>query len=135
MGGGSPIPPGTQLGWAWAGAASLHLGPRAGWGSCDRSGSLSPNTCPPHSSPKSRKDLLKAVHSVLRDKHRRQLLKAESLPSSQQYVPFGGRRLCALKGARPAMSRAGTVGAPPARAPPPPCHRAAEAAAVLVGDT
>ncbi|XP_045434330.1 rho guanine nucleotide exchange factor TIAM1 isoform X4 [Pipistrellus kuhlii] len=57
-------------------------------------------------SPKSRKDLLKAVHSVLRDKHRRQLLKAESLPSSQQYVPFGGRRLCALKGARPAMSRA-----------------------------
>ncbi|XP_059542282.1 rho guanine nucleotide exchange factor TIAM1 isoform X6 [Myotis daubentonii] len=57
-------------------------------------------------SPKSRKDFLKAVHSVLRDKHRRQLLKAESLPSSQQYVPFGGKRLCALKGARPAMSRA-----------------------------
>nr|KAF6478648.1 TIAM Rac1 associated GEF 1 [Molossus molossus] len=58
------------------------------------------------SSPKSRKDFLKAVHSILRDKHRRQLLKTESLPSSQQYVPFGGKRLCALKGARPAMSRA-----------------------------
>uniref|UniRef100_A0A2I3T9B4 TIAM Rac1 associated GEF 1 n=2 Tax=Pan TaxID=9596 RepID=A0A2I3T9B4_PANTR len=55
---------------------------------------------------KSRKDFLKAVHSILRDKHRRQLLKTESLPSSQQYVPFGGKRLCALKGARPAMSRA-----------------------------
>nr|XP_005911265.1 PREDICTED: T-lymphoma invasion and metastasis-inducing protein 1 isoform X3 [Bos mutus] len=62
------------------------------------------------SSPESRKDFLKAVHSILRDKHRRQLLKTESLPSSQQYVPFGGKRLCALKGARPAMSRAGTVG-------------------------
>ncbi|KAF3820496.1 hypothetical protein GH733_013672 [Mirounga leonina] len=58
------------------------------------------------SSPESRKDFLKAVHSVLRDKHRRQLLKTESLPSSQQYVPFGGKRLCALKGARPAVSRA-----------------------------
>nr|KAF6476534.1 TIAM Rac1 associated GEF 1 [Rousettus aegyptiacus] len=58
------------------------------------------------SSPENRKDLLKAVHSILRDKHRRQLLKTESLPSSQQYVPFGGKRLCALKGARPAMSRA-----------------------------
>uniref|UniRef100_A0A671ERQ4 TIAM Rac1 associated GEF 1 n=1 Tax=Rhinolophus ferrumequinum TaxID=59479 RepID=A0A671ERQ4_RHIFE len=58
------------------------------------------------SSPESRKDFLKAVHSILRDKHRRQLLKTESLPSSQQYVPFGGKRLCALKGARPAMSRA-----------------------------
>ncbi|XP_053772555.1 rho guanine nucleotide exchange factor TIAM1 isoform X3 [Desmodus rotundus] len=58
------------------------------------------------SSPKSRKDFLRAVHSVLRDKHRRQLLKTESLPSPQQYVPFGGKRLCALKGARPAMSRA-----------------------------
>ncbi|CAO2632312.1 Rho guanine nucleotide exchange factor TIAM1 [Lemmus lemmus] len=57
-------------------------------------------------SPESRKDFLKAVHSILRDKHRRQLLKTESLPSSQQYVPFGGKRLCALKGARPAMSRA-----------------------------
>lgn len=63
-----------------------------------------------HSSPENRKDFLKAVHSILRDKHRRQLLKTESLPSSQQYVPFGGKRLCALKGARPAMSRAGTVG-------------------------
>lgn len=62
------------------------------------------------SSPESRKEFLKAVHSILRDKHRRQLLKTESLPSSQQYVPFGGKRLCALKGARPAMSRAGTVG-------------------------
>uniref|UniRef100_A0A8C3VRM7 TIAM Rac1 associated GEF 1 n=1 Tax=Catagonus wagneri TaxID=51154 RepID=A0A8C3VRM7_9CETA len=58
------------------------------------------------SSAESRKDFLKAVHSILRDKHRRQLLKTESLPSSQQYVPFGGKRLCALKGARPAMSRA-----------------------------
>ncbi|XP_004675401.1 PREDICTED: T-lymphoma invasion and metastasis-inducing protein 1 isoform X2 [Condylura cristata] len=58
------------------------------------------------SSPESRKDFLKAVHSILRDKHRRQLLKTESLPSSQQYVPFGGKRLCALKGARPAMNRA-----------------------------
>ncbi|XP_044892627.1 rho guanine nucleotide exchange factor TIAM1 isoform X3 [Felis catus] len=61
------------------------------------------------SSPESRKDFLKAVHSILRDKHRRQLLKTESLPSSQQYVPFGGKRLCALKGARPAMSRAGAI--------------------------
>eukprot|EP00069_Balaena_mysticetus_P018639 bmy_11580T0 len=61
------------------------------------------------SSPESRKDFLKAVHSILRDKHRRQLLKTESLPSSQQYVPFGGKRLCALKGARPAMSRAASV--------------------------
>ncbi|XP_059020557.1 rho guanine nucleotide exchange factor TIAM1 isoform X3 [Mustela lutreola] len=61
------------------------------------------------SSPESRKDFLKAVHSILRDKHRRQLLKTESLPSSQQYVPFGGKRLCALKGARPAMSRAAPV--------------------------
>lgn len=58
------------------------------------------------SSPESRKDFLKSVHSILRDKHRRQLLKTESLPSAQQYVPFGGKRLCALKGARPAMSRA-----------------------------
>ncbi|KAM9201086.1 rho guanine nucleotide exchange factor TIAM1 isoform 2-T2 [Dugong dugon] len=58
------------------------------------------------SSPESRKEFLRAVHSILRDKHRRQLLKTESLPSSQQYVPFGGKRLCALKGARPAMSRA-----------------------------
>lgn len=70
-----------------------------------------------HSSPESRKDFLKAVHSILRDKHRRQLLKTESLPSSQQYVPFGGKRLCALKGARPAMSRAGTVGIPTFKIP------------------
>lgn len=69
------------------------------------------------SSPESRKDFLKAVHSILRDKHRRQLLKTESLPSSQQYVPFGGKRLCALKGARPAMSRAGTVGIPTFKIP------------------
>uniref|UniRef100_A0A8C3U6K2 TIAM Rac1 associated GEF 1 n=1 Tax=Catharus ustulatus TaxID=91951 RepID=A0A8C3U6K2_CATUS len=60
----------------------------------------------PEGSPEHRKDFLKAVHSILRDKHRRQLLKTESLPSSQQYVPFGGKRLCALKGARPAMNRA-----------------------------
>uniref|UniRef100_H2UNA5 TIAM Rac1 associated GEF 1 n=1 Tax=Takifugu rubripes TaxID=31033 RepID=H2UNA5_TAKRU len=59
------------------------------------------------SSPDSRKDFLKTVHSILREKHRRQLLKTESLPLSQQYVPFGGKRLCALKGARPAINRAG----------------------------
>ncbi|XP_068126724.1 rho guanine nucleotide exchange factor TIAM1 isoform X2 [Hyperolius riggenbachi] len=58
------------------------------------------------SSPAEKKDFLRAVHSILRDKHRRQLLKTESLPNSQQYVPFGGKRLCALKGARPAMNRA-----------------------------
>lgn len=52
---------------------------------------------------------MKTVHSILRDKQRRQLLKTESLPPNQQYVPFGGKRLCALKGARPAMNRAGTV--------------------------
>nr|XP_036870644.1 T-lymphoma invasion and metastasis-inducing protein 1 isoform X2 [Manis javanica] len=39
------------------------------------------------SSPESRKDFLKAVHSILRDKHRRQLLKTESLPSSQHVRP------------------------------------------------
>ncbi|XP_042168515.1 rho guanine nucleotide exchange factor TIAM1-like [Oncorhynchus tshawytscha] len=33
-------------------------------------------------------------------------MKTESLPPNQQYVPFGGKRLCALKGARPAMNRA-----------------------------
>uniref|UniRef100_A0A667Y9H2 TIAM Rac1 associated GEF 1 n=1 Tax=Myripristis murdjan TaxID=586833 RepID=A0A667Y9H2_9TELE len=49
---------------------------------------------------------LKTVHSILREKHRRQLLKTESLPLNQQYVPFGGKRLCALKGARPAINRA-----------------------------
>ncbi|KAG8450255.1 hypothetical protein GDO86_002779 [Hymenochirus boettgeri] len=58
------------------------------------------------SSPGSKKEFLRAVHSILRDKHRRQLLKTESLPNSHQYVPFGGKRLCALKGARPAMNRA-----------------------------
>ncbi|XP_075053250.1 rho guanine nucleotide exchange factor TIAM1 isoform X1 [Mixophyes fleayi] len=58
------------------------------------------------SSPGGKKEFLRAVHSILRDKHRRQLLKTESLPNSQQYVPFGGKRLCALKGARPAMNRA-----------------------------
>ncbi|XP_051535161.1 rho guanine nucleotide exchange factor TIAM1-like isoform X1 [Myxocyprinus asiaticus] len=58
------------------------------------------------SSPDSKKDFIKMVHSILRDKQRRQLLKTESLPLSQQYVPFGGKRLCALKGARPAMNRA-----------------------------
>lgn len=61
------------------------------------------------SSPESRKDFLKTVHSILREKHRRQLLKTESLPLNQQYVPFGGKRLCALKGARPAINRAGKM--------------------------
>lgn len=59
------------------------------------------------SSPEIRKDFLKTVHSILREKHRRQLLKTESLPLSQQYVPFGGKRLSALKGARPVINRAG----------------------------
>ncbi|XP_061596621.1 rho guanine nucleotide exchange factor TIAM1 [Cololabis saira] len=57
------------------------------------------------SSPDSKKDFLRAVHSVLREKQRRQLLKTESLPPSRQYVPFGGRRLRVLKGARPGMNR------------------------------
>ncbi|XP_071395850.1 rho guanine nucleotide exchange factor TIAM1-like [Centroberyx affinis] len=61
------------------------------------------------SSPESKKDFLKAVHSILREKQRRQLLKTESLPPNQQYVPFGGKRLCALKGARPAMNRAASA--------------------------
>ncbi|XP_053164422.1 rho guanine nucleotide exchange factor TIAM1 isoform X2 [Hemicordylus capensis] len=56
------------------------------------------------SSPEHRKDFLKTVHSILRDKHRRQLLKTESLPSSQQYVPFGGKRLSALKVSAPSKS-------------------------------
>ncbi|KAL4647747.1 T-lymphoma invasion and metastasis-inducing protein 1-like [Arapaima gigas] len=60
-------------------------------------------------SPESKKDLLKNIHSILRDKQRRLLLKTESLPLSQQYVPFGGKRLCALKGARPAMNRAASA--------------------------
>ncbi|XP_036380069.1 T-lymphoma invasion and metastasis-inducing protein 1 isoform X1 [Megalops cyprinoides] len=58
------------------------------------------------SSPESKKDFLKTVHSILRDKQRRQLMKTESLPPNQQYVPFGGKRLCALKGSRPTMNRA-----------------------------
>ncbi|XP_045070325.1 rho guanine nucleotide exchange factor TIAM1 isoform X4 [Coregonus clupeaformis] len=58
------------------------------------------------SSVDSKKDFLKTIHSILRDKQRRQLMKTESLPPNQQYVPFGGKRLCALKGARPAMHRA-----------------------------
>ncbi|XP_057694474.1 rho guanine nucleotide exchange factor TIAM1 isoform X1 [Corythoichthys intestinalis] len=61
------------------------------------------------SSPESRKDFVKTVHSILREKHRRQLLKTESLPLSQQYVPFGGKRLCALKGARPVINRAASA--------------------------
>uniref|UniRef100_A0A672R7H0 TIAM Rac1 associated GEF 1 n=1 Tax=Sinocyclocheilus grahami TaxID=75366 RepID=A0A672R7H0_SINGR len=54
----------------------------------------------------SKKDFLKTVHSILRDKQRRQLMKTESLPPNQQYIPFGGKRLCALKGSRPTMNRA-----------------------------
>ncbi|XP_029957639.1 T-lymphoma invasion and metastasis-inducing protein 1 isoform X1 [Salarias fasciatus] len=61
------------------------------------------------SSPESKKDFLKAVHSILREKQRRQLLKTESLPPNQQYVPFGGKRLCALKGVRPGMNRAASA--------------------------
>uniref|UniRef100_A0A8C2ZIW3 TIAM Rac1 associated GEF 1 n=1 Tax=Cyclopterus lumpus TaxID=8103 RepID=A0A8C2ZIW3_CYCLU len=61
------------------------------------------------SSPESKKDFLKAVHSILREKQRRQLLNTESLPPNKQYVPFGGKRLCALKGARPAMNRAASA--------------------------
>ncbi|XP_073685542.1 rho guanine nucleotide exchange factor TIAM1 isoform X1 [Garra rufa] len=58
------------------------------------------------SSPESKKDFLKTVHSILRDKQRRQLMKTESLPQNQQYIPFGGKRLCALKGSRPTVNRA-----------------------------
>ncbi|XP_051973371.1 rho guanine nucleotide exchange factor TIAM1-like [Xyrauchen texanus] len=58
------------------------------------------------SSPESKKDFLKTVHSILRDKQRRQLMKTESLPPNQQYIPFGGKRLCALKGSRPIINRA-----------------------------
>ncbi|KAL4608586.1 T-lymphoma invasion and metastasis-inducing protein 1 [Arapaima gigas] len=61
------------------------------------------------SSLESKKDFLKVVHSILRDKQRRQLLKTESLPPNQHYVPFGGKRLCALKGARPSMNRAASA--------------------------
>lgn len=67
---------------------------------------------PTHSSPDTKKDFLKAVQSILREKQRRQLLKTESLPPNQQYVPFGGKRLSALKGARPGMNRAGDPGGP-----------------------
>ncbi|KAM4545415.1 rho guanine nucleotide exchange factor TIAM1 isoform 3-T3 [Odontesthes bonariensis] len=63
--------------------------------------------CP--SSADGKKDFLKAVHSILREKQRRQLLKTESLPPNQQYVPFGGKRLRALKGARPAFNRAASA--------------------------
>ncbi|XP_016348945.1 T-lymphoma invasion and metastasis-inducing protein 1-like isoform X2 [Sinocyclocheilus anshuiensis] len=58
------------------------------------------------SSPESKKDFLKTIHSILRDKQRRQLMKTESLPPNQQYIPFGGKRLCALKGSRATMNRA-----------------------------
>lgn len=61
------------------------------------------------SSPESKKDFLKAVQSILREKQRRQLLKTKSLPPNQKYVPFGGKRLSALKGARPAMNRASSA--------------------------
>ncbi len=62
------------------------------------------------SSPESKKDFLKTVHSILRDKQRRQLMKTESLPPNQQYIPFGGKRLSALKGSRPTINRAGMFG-------------------------
>ncbi|XP_039600844.1 T-lymphoma invasion and metastasis-inducing protein 1-like isoform X1 [Polypterus senegalus] len=58
------------------------------------------------SSPESKKEFLKTIQCIIRDKQRRQLLKTESLPLNQQYIPFGGKRLCALKGARPVMNRA-----------------------------
>uniref|UniRef100_A0A3Q3VYF4 Uncharacterized protein n=1 Tax=Mola mola TaxID=94237 RepID=A0A3Q3VYF4_MOLML len=61
------------------------------------------------SSPDSKKDFLKAIHSILRQKQRRQLLKNESLPPNKQYVPFGGKRLCALKGARSSVNRAAST--------------------------
>uniref|UniRef100_A0A8C7XMD1 TIAM Rac1 associated GEF 1a n=1 Tax=Oryzias sinensis TaxID=183150 RepID=A0A8C7XMD1_9TELE len=59
------------------------------------------------SSPDSKKDFLKAVHSILREKQRRQFLKSESMPSNQQYAPFGGKRLYFLKGARHSVNRTG----------------------------
>ncbi|XP_035998951.1 T-lymphoma invasion and metastasis-inducing protein 1 isoform X1 [Fundulus heteroclitus] len=61
------------------------------------------------SSPDNKKDFLKAVQSILREKQRRQLLKTKSLPLNQKYVPFGGKRLSALKGARPGMNRAASA--------------------------
>lgn len=60
-----------------------------------------------YSSPDSKKDFLKAVHSILREKQRRQFLKSESMPSNQQYAPFGGKRLYFLKGARHSVNRTG----------------------------
>lgn len=71
------------------------------------SGDVSMLFCPTRSSPDTKKDFLKAVQSILREKQRRQLLKTESLPPNQQYVPFGGKRLSALKGAKPGMNRTG----------------------------
>uniref|UniRef100_A0A3B3V3Z2 TIAM Rac1 associated GEF 1 n=1 Tax=Poecilia latipinna TaxID=48699 RepID=A0A3B3V3Z2_9TELE len=61
------------------------------------------------SSPESKKDFLKAVQSILREKQRRHILKTKSMPLNQKYVPFGGKRLSALKGARPAMNRAASA--------------------------
>ncbi|XP_038140942.1 T-lymphoma invasion and metastasis-inducing protein 1-like isoform X4 [Cyprinodon tularosa] len=61
------------------------------------------------SSPESKKEFLKVVQSILREKQRRQLLKTKSLPQNQKYVPFGGKRLSALKGARPLMNRAASA--------------------------
>uniref|UniRef100_A0A3P9PAT0 TIAM Rac1 associated GEF 1 n=1 Tax=Poecilia reticulata TaxID=8081 RepID=A0A3P9PAT0_POERE len=61
------------------------------------------------SSPESKKDFLKAVQSILREKQRRHILKTKSLPLNQKYVPFGGKRLSALKGARPTMNRAASA--------------------------
>ncbi|KAG5844618.1 hypothetical protein ANANG_G00164400 [Anguilla anguilla] len=43
------------------------------------------------SSPESKKDFLRAVHSILRDKQRRQLLKTESLPPTSSMSPSGAR--------------------------------------------
>lgn len=81
--------------------------------------------CPICSSPDSKKDFLKAIHSILRQKQRRQLMKNESLPPNQQYVPFGGKRLCALKGARPSVNRAGNKAqACPQQQPPMPSKTA-----------
>lgn len=58
------------------------------------------------SSPESKRDLLKALHSALREKQRRQLMKSDALPPNQQYMPFGGKRLCALKRVQPMINRA-----------------------------
>ncbi|XP_077466837.1 rho guanine nucleotide exchange factor TIAM1-like isoform X2 [Stigmatopora argus] len=61
------------------------------------------------SCPESRKDFVKTLQNAVREKQRRRLLKTESLPLSQRYVPFGGKRLCALKGARPIINRAASA--------------------------